>query len=119
MTAPNYPALLNQIRAERIEELTRAAASIAQWSADVDRAVAICSEDCDPAVHFAAQTIANTPHQLGEHEMAVLVGAVFRAIHRDGLNRSETRRKVLAALSDAVDDLLGEVVLQREGRCAA
>lgn len=114
MTAPNYPAMLRDIRAQRDEEAAKAAARIAQWSADVDRAVAICSEDCDPAVHFAAQTIANTPHQLGEHEMVVLLGAVFRAMHRGGNLHMQHRQDALACISDAVDELLGDVVRQRE-----
>jgi hypothetical protein len=114
VNAPNFSAVLRDINADREDAAAKITRRLAQWSADVDRAVAVCSEDCDPAVHFAAQAIKNIPHQLGEHETVVLLGAVFRAIHSGGNLHMQHRQDALACISDAVDELLGEVVRQRE-----
>lgn len=112
--APNFTAVLRDITTEREDAAAKIARRLAQWSTDVDRAVTICSEDCDPAVHFAAQAIKNTPHQLQEHEIVVLLGAVFRAMHRGGNLHMQHRQDALACISGGVDELLGEVVRQRE-----
>jgi hypothetical protein len=116
---PDFASLNRTMRDERNAAADKIAAQLKCWSADVDRAVAICSEECDDSVHFAVQAIENTPHQLQEHEMAVLAGALFRAIYRDRGNlHIEARQDALAGLSDVVDELLGEVVRQREGVCS-
>jgi hypothetical protein len=119
MNAPDFASLNRTIIAERNAAADKIAAQLSRWSADIDRAVAICSEGCDDSVHAAVQAIESTPHQLQEHEMAVLAGALFRAIYRDRGNlHFEARQDALAGLSDVVDGVLGEVVRQREGVCS-
>ena len=119
MNAPDFASLNRTMRDERNAAADKIAAQLSRWSADVDRAIAICSEECDDSVHFAVQAIEKTPYQLQEHEMAVLAGALFRAIYRDRGNLYiEARQDALAGLSYVVDELLGEVVRQREGVCS-
>jgi hypothetical protein len=107
-TAPNYAAVLRDINAERADEAARIAERLRQWSADVERAVAVCTPDAGPATLAAAQDIDRL--QVFDADGVVLLGAVFRAIYRDDVNRyMAARQDALACLSDAIEGMVGEV----------
>jgi uncharacterized protein (UPF0261 family) len=115
MNAPNFAAVLRDIKAERTDEAARTAERMAQWSADAERAAAVCSPDAGQGVLALADALDRLPYNLQDAEAVVLLGAVFRAIYRDDGNRHIAARvDALAGITDAIDGLLAEVARRDE-----
>jgi hypothetical protein len=115
--APNFAAVLRDCADLRREEADRIHAALVRWSADVASAVAVCRNDAASSVHYAAKSIEQCPHQISDSEAVVLLGAVFGVIYRSDNLHMKHRQDVLAGISDAVSDLLAEVVHDRELQC--